>query len=189
MAYFLCNNGSTSPSPSSDWDYYFENIPCLSSSPTSTILIIPNTASILNASEVRDWEAIINFENHQNDSNERSPFGISEDRGYGVGGLGLELYVKGQNSNTYIYHKYIDGTSTKHIDIIGTGNLNNTDIIFRKTGSNLNILVNNSVVLTISFNITGDSNTRNATLGSYAGATQYYNFVGIINKFGFRWLS
>lgn len=189
MAYFLCNNGSTSPSPSSNWDYYFENIPCLSSSPTSTIINIPNTASILNASEVRDWEAIINFENHQTDSEERSPFGISEDRGYGVGGLGLELYVKGQNSNTFIYHKYIDGTSTKHDDIIGTGNLNNTDIIFKKTGSNLNILVNNSVVLTIPFNISGDSNTRNAILGSYAGSTAYYHFVGIINKFGFRWLS
>lgn len=171
------------------YDYYFENIPCLSSSPASTILNIPNTASILNASEVRDWEAIINFENHQNDSKERSPFGISENKGYGESGLSFELYVKGQNSNTYIYHKYIDGTSTSHDDIIGIGNLNNTDIVFKKTGSNLDIFVNNTVVLTISFNITGDSNTRNAILGSYAGATTYYHFVGIINKFGFKWLN
>ena len=184
MAYFLCNNGSTSPSPSSDWDYYFENIPCLESSPENTIINIPNTASIFKVSEVRDWEAIINFENQQTDTSERSPFGINE----GIGLPALEIYVKGQTSDTFIYHRYVDGTSVQHDDIIGTGNLNNTDIIFRKTGSNLNILVNNSVALTIPFVLSRDNNTENATLGCYYGARDYY-FVGIINKFGFRWLS
>ena len=182
-------NGDKYPGPNTNnsndyYDYYFENIPCLSSSPASTILNIPNTASILNASEVRDWEAIINFENQQTDTSERSPFGIDE----GIGLSALEIYVKGQTSDTFIYHRYVDGTSEQHDDIIGTGNLNNTDIIFRKTGSNLNILVNNSVALIIPFVLSRDSNTKNATLGCYFGYHDYY-FRGIINKFGFRWLS
>jgi hypothetical protein len=184
MAYFLCNNGSTSPSPSSDWDYYFENITCLESSPESTIINLHGTNSIFKSSEVRDWEAIINFENRQTDTSERSPFGINEGPGYPA----LEIYVKGQTSDTFIYHRYIDGTSKQHDDIIYTGNLNNTDIIFRKIGGNLNILVNNSVALTIPFVINRDSNTENATLGCYYGYHDYY-FEGIINKFGFRWLS
>lgn len=184
MAYFLCNNGSTSPSPSSDWDYYFENIPCLSKNPEQTIINLPNTFSILKSSEIRDWEAIINFENHQTDTSERSPFGINEGNGY----PSFELYVKGQNSDTFIYHRYLDGSRENHDDIIGTGNLNNTDIIFRKIGSNLNIIVNNSVALTLPFNFNNDSNTNNATIGCHYGSHAYY-FIGIINKFGFRWLS
>lgn len=174
--------GPTPPTPTV-YDYYFENIPCLDSSPSRTVINLHGTNSIFKVSELRDWEAIINFENQQTDNSERSPFGINEGSGY----PGLELYVKGQNSDTFIYHRYIDGSSTSHDDIIGIGNLNNTDIIFKKTGSNLNILVNNSVVLTIPFNISRDSNTRNITLGCYYGTNSYY-FVGIINKFAFRWL-
>ena len=184
MAYFLCNNGSTSPSPSSNWDYYFENIQCLGLEPLGTCINIPNTASIFKVSETRDWEAIINFENRQTDTKERSPFGISQRST----SFSLEIYEKGQNSDTFIYHRYLDGSRETHNDIIGTGNLNNTDIIFRKISDNLNIIVNNSVVLTIPFIINEDSNTRNATLGVYCGSQNYY-FIGIINKFGFRWLS
>lgn len=184
----IINGGGIHPGPippvPTIYDYYFENIPCLSSSPSQrTVINLYNTFSILKTSEIRDWEVIINFENHQTDTNERSPFGINEGSGY----PGIELYVKGQTSDTFIYHRYIDGTSTAHDVVIGTGNLNNTDIILKKTGSNLDILVNNSIVSTIPFNINRDSNTKNATVGCYYGTSSYY-FVGIINKFGFRWL-
>lgn len=175
--------GPTPPTPTI-YDYYFEDIPCLDSSPFRTVINLHDTFSIFRTSEIRDWEAIINFENRQTDNNERSPFGITEGSGF----PSIELYVKGQNSDTCIYHKYVDGTSTKHVDIIGTGNLNNTDIIFKKTGSNLDILVNNSVVLTIPFNLSRNDNNQNATLGVYNGSSTNFYFVGIINKFAFRWL-
>ena len=174
--------GPTPPTPTI-YDYYYENIPCLDTSPR-TIINLHDTFTILKSSETRDWEVLINFENHQTDTSERPPFGISEPTGSPAG---IELYMKGQTSNTFIYHRYIDGTTTSHNDIIGTGNLNNTDIIFKKTGSNLDILVNNSVVLTIPLHLR-NINTRNAILGAYYGASQNYYFEGIINKFGFRWL-
>ena len=47
------------------------------------------------------------------------------------------------------------------------------DIIFRKTGSNLDIIVNNLVVTTIPFNLKRNSNTQNITLGCYYGTRNY----------------
>lgn len=179
--------GPTPPTPS--YNIYYEDINCRYNATSfvrdRSILNIYDTYPILKSSNNRNWEILLNFENMQTDTSERAVLGIGASSR-----PAFEIFMKGTSADTIFYNRMIDGTSTTHNDIIYNGNLNNTDIIIRRTGTILEVIKgdDNTVLLTKTFQPTYDSNSNNINVGVFVGSNNYY-FVGVINKFGFKWLS
>ena len=188
----IINGGGIHPGPvpptPSIYDYYYENINCRTNfsgaNQDRSILNIYDTYPILRSSNTRNWEILINYESLQTESSEHSPVGINQ----GSNMPAFELYQYGINSDTGFFHRRIDGTTTSKNVIIYNGNIDNKDIIIRRIGTTLDILIDNIVVHTIpTFLPLANTNTKNINVGFYSGTSNYY-FVGVINKFGFRWL-
>ena len=188
----IINGGGIHPGPipptPTIYDYYYENINCRTNASYNedrSILNIYDTYPILRSGNTRNWEILLNYESLQTDSSERAPLGINQ----GSNLPALEIYQCGINSDTVFFHRRIDGTTVSKDIIIYNGNINNKDLIIRRIGTTLDILVDNIVVHTITtFSPSVDSNTKNINVGFYSSPTTNYYFVGIINKFGFRWL-
>lgn len=187
MAYIMCNSGGGSSVK--DYDYYIENF-----TPDNNAILLP-LALLSSSIANKDFEILFNFTNTaENPTAHCGIFGQS--RSGSTSYAAIEFFVDEIGSDLNFYNRRIGNGSS---DTVSLGYCDNKDILFRKTGSTYIIKVDGVQVATGNYSVDGGyafniSNSNSdlpywSTLGYYSGSSSKQYFTGVINKFGFKWLT
>ena len=176
-------NYGAAPSPSPDYDYYYENFYGDNIIIDAFSLPIPGTDKLFRSGFANyDFELLVNCTPSSTYTSESCLIGYY---GNATNNAALELYFK--NGSAHFMARYIDSNTPSGKQIFDfSEDFSDKDIVMSKVGNAFSISLDGDVIYSSTYNVTGyGAEGRLIRIGNYQGS---YYFRGIINKFGFKWL-
>lgn len=177
-------NYGAAPSPSQDYDYYYETFYSDDIIMKEFSLPIPDSDKLFRSGfENYDFELLVNCTPSPTYSSESCIIGMY---GNSSTNAAIELYFK--DGSAHFMARYIDSNTSSGKQIFNfSGDFSDKDIVMSKRGNAFSISCDGDIVYSSTYNVTSYAGTgRLIRVGNYQG--QYY-FNGVINKVGFKWLN
>lgn len=177
-------NYGAAPSPSSDYDYYYENFYGDNFIMDTFSLPIPDSDKLFRSGfENYDFELLVNCTPSPTYSSESCIIGMY---GNSSRNAAIELYF--QNGSAHFFARYVDSNTSSGSKIFDfSEDFSGKDIVMSKRGNTFSISLDGNIVYSSTYNVTSYASAgRLIHVGNYQGQ---YNFNGTINKVGFKWLN